>query len=161
MAIKYKWLADRLKEMFYTDIEKGIEKLPTEQELCSRFRVSRQTVRLSLSLLEEEGLIVKKRGSGSFITGLRSEPDSNIIGILISDDQDYIYPSLINVKKRFRLPGVCDWLPRLHRTAYSLGTPEAAPARADRGGMPQCASEPEPGSVPQTAGQQHISRIYK
>lgn len=96
MAIKYKWLADRLKEMIYTDIEKGIEKLPTEQELCSRFRVSRQTVRLSLSLLEQEGLIVKKRGSGSFITGLRSEPDSNIIGILISDDQDYIYPSLIN-----------------------------------------------------------------
>ena len=96
MAIKYKWLADRLKEMIYTDIEKGTEKLPTEQELCSRFRVSRQTVRLYLSLLEEEGLIVKKRGSGSFITGLRSEPDSNIIGILISDDQDYIYPSLIN-----------------------------------------------------------------
>lgn len=29
MAIKYKWLADRLKEMIYTDIEKGIEKLPT------------------------------------------------------------------------------------------------------------------------------------
>lgn len=74
MAIKYKWLAERLKEMIYSDIEKGIEKLPTEQELCERFRVSRQTVRLSLSLLEEEGLIVKKQGSGSFITGLLTEP---------------------------------------------------------------------------------------
>ena len=31
MAIKYKWLAERLKEMIYSDIEKGIEKLPTEQ----------------------------------------------------------------------------------------------------------------------------------
>lgn len=40
MAIKYKWLAERLKEMIYSDIEKGIEKLPTEQELCERFRVS-------------------------------------------------------------------------------------------------------------------------
>lgn len=96
MAIKYKWLAGRLKEMIRTYIEKGIEKLPTEQELCERFRVSRQTVRLSLSLLEEEGLIVKKQGSGSFITGLLSEPESNVIGILISDDQDYIYPALIN-----------------------------------------------------------------
>ena len=96
MAIKYKWLADRLKEIIRTDIEKGIEKLPTEQELCDRFRVSRQTVRLSLSLLEDEGLIVKKRGSGSYITGLLSEPSDNIIGILISDDQDYIYPALIN-----------------------------------------------------------------
>ncbi len=96
MAIKYKWLAGRLKEMIHSNIEKGIEKLPTEQELCERFRVSRQTVRLSLSLLEEEGLIVKKRGSGSFITGLLSEPESNVIGILISDDQDYIYPGLID-----------------------------------------------------------------
>ncbi len=96
MAIKYKWLAERLKEMIYSDIEKGIEKLPTEQELCERFRVSRQTVRLSLSLLEEEGLIVKKQGSGSFITGLLTEPESNIIGILVSDDQDYVYPGLIN-----------------------------------------------------------------
>ena len=96
MAIKYKWLADRLKEMIFSYIEKGIEKLPTEQELCERFRVSRQTVRLSLSLLEEEGLIVKRQGSGSYITGLLSEPESNIIGILISDDQDYIYPGLIN-----------------------------------------------------------------
>ena len=41
MAIKYKWLADRLKEMIFSYIEKGIEKLPTEQELCERFRVSR------------------------------------------------------------------------------------------------------------------------
>lgn len=96
MAIKYKWLAGHLKEMIRLNIEKGIEKLPTEQELCERFRVSRQTVRLSLSLLEDEGLIVKKRGSGSFITGLLSEPENNVIGILVSDDQDYIYPGLIN-----------------------------------------------------------------
>ena len=85
MAIKYKWLAGHLKEMIRLNIEKGIEKLPTEQELCERFRVSRQTVRLSLSLLEDEGLIVKKRGSGSFITGLLSEPENNVIGILVSD----------------------------------------------------------------------------
>ena len=84
-----------LREKVLKKLEPGAV-IPSERELCERFRVSRQTVRLSLSLLEEEGLIVKRQGSGSYITGLLSEPESNIIGILISDDQDYIYPGLIN-----------------------------------------------------------------
>lgn len=73
----------------------GINKLPAEAELCARYKVSRQTVRLSLSLLEKDGLIVKKRGSGSYITGLTSDAKGNTIGILISDDSDYIYPELL------------------------------------------------------------------
>ncbi|MGC4018633.1 MAG: GntR family transcriptional regulator [Muricomes sp.] len=96
MAIKYKWLTRRLKELIIRNIEKGIQKLPSEQELCQMYKVSRQTVRLSLSLLEEEGLIEKKRGSGSYITGLSGDSARNVIGILISDDSDYIYPGILN-----------------------------------------------------------------
>lgn len=96
MAIKYKWLAGRLRELIPNYIENGINKLPTEQELCRRFKVSRQTARLALSLLEKEGLIEKKRGSGSYITGLTADPCANVIGILISDDSEYIYPGVIN-----------------------------------------------------------------
>lgn len=96
MAIKYKWLAGRLRELIFTNIEKGINKLPSEQELCTRYKVSRQTVRLSLSLLEQEGLIVKKRGSGSYITGLSGDPAGNVIGILMSDDSEYIYPGVLD-----------------------------------------------------------------
>ena len=96
MAIKYKWLADRLKELIKRYMEKGIEKLPTENEICSKYRVSRQTVRLSLSMLEQEGLITKKHGSGSFITGLLDDSTKNLIGILISSDQEYIYPRILS-----------------------------------------------------------------
>lgn len=95
MSIKYKWLAGRLKEMTEKYRNAGIEKLPTEQELCSRYHVSRQTVRQALALLEDSRLIVKRQGSGSYITGLSSDPSRNTISVLISDDQEYIYPGVL------------------------------------------------------------------
>lgn len=96
MAIKYKWLSDRLRERIPNDIKKGIHKLPSEQELCRRYKVSRQTVRLSLSILEQEGLIEKRHGSGSYITGLSADSSRNVIGILLSNDSEYIYPGILN-----------------------------------------------------------------
>lgn len=93
MAIKYKWLAEQLRKKVYENMEKGITRLPSEQELCYRYRVSRQTVRQSLALLQQEGLIVRKQGSGSYITGLTS--GSNVIGVLVANDQDAHYAALL------------------------------------------------------------------
>lgn len=96
MAIKYKWLAGRLELLIENSIQKGIHKLPTEQELGSRYHVSRQTVRMALGLLEENGLIKRRQGSGSYITGRSLKPQGNVIGVLISSDQEYIYPGVIH-----------------------------------------------------------------
>lgn len=96
MSIKYKWLADCLKDLVKKNMRQGIEKLPSESEICNKYKVSRQTVRLSLSILEEEGLITKRHGSGSYITGLLDHSSKNVIGILISSDQEYIYPRILN-----------------------------------------------------------------
>lgn len=43
------------------------ERLPTEQELCLRFRASRYTVREALRRLQDMGLIVRRQGSGSVV----------------------------------------------------------------------------------------------
>ena len=40
MAIKYKWLVEQLRESFFRFYSKGINKLPDEQELAVRYRVS-------------------------------------------------------------------------------------------------------------------------
>ena len=96
MAIKYKWLVEQLREIISDSIQKGINKLPTEQELAARYRVSRQTVRAALAVLEDEREIRRIKGSGAYITGLSSLEDRNIVGILIPDEQQYEYPALIN-----------------------------------------------------------------
>ena len=96
MAIKYKWLVEQLREIISDSIQKGINKLPTEQELAVRYRVSRQTVRAALAVLEDEREIRRIKGSGAYITGLSSLEDQNIVGILIPDEQQYEYPALIN-----------------------------------------------------------------
>lgn len=79
MAIKYRWVAERLEELIKRSIRTGTQKLPTEQELCRRYQVSRQTVRMALGLLEEKGLILSKQGSGYYITGRSVKPMGNVI----------------------------------------------------------------------------------
>ena len=89
MAIKYKWLEERLKILIKKSVDSGIIRLPTEADLCDRYKVSRQTVRQALSLLEKEGL------SGSYITGLSSLSEQNIIELILPTDSEYIYPKML------------------------------------------------------------------
>jgi GntR family transcriptional regulator len=63
----YLQVIDRLKE----DIDKGFyrenEKLPSEFELSKTLGVSRATLREALRLLEEENVIVRRHGVGTFV----------------------------------------------------------------------------------------------
>ena len=42
-------------------------KLPSEEELCLRFRISRSAVREALQVLKSRGLVESRRGSGSYV----------------------------------------------------------------------------------------------
>lgn len=57
------WLRNQINEGHY----KADEKLPSENELCQKFDVSRVTVRKALQTLENEGLIYRSQGLGSFV----------------------------------------------------------------------------------------------
>lgn len=96
MIPKYQHIADRLRARLTDDSESRMTKLPTEKELCERYRVSRQTVRQALQLLENEGMITRRQGSGAYATGLRPEAAFNQIAILLPSDSDYIYARLRN-----------------------------------------------------------------
>ncbi len=101
MAIKYKWLAEQLEERLMTGRAHGGPAsadgyLPTEAQIAAHYHLSRQTVRAALKILEEKGLIERRQGSGTYLTGLSAQKERNRIAVLISNDQDYIYPTVLH-----------------------------------------------------------------
>lgn len=62
-SLVYEWVCGYIDEnKFSTN-----EKIPSEHALCKRLDVSRDTVRLALDCLVQEGVIYKVRGSGTYI----------------------------------------------------------------------------------------------
>lgn len=94
MFPKYQQLADILRDGLQRLVRQGGGRLPTESELSAQYRMSRQTVRHALKLLEEEGLIRRRQGSGTFING-RQEADGGQIAVISTFLDDYIFPSIL------------------------------------------------------------------
>jgi GntR family transcriptional regulator len=63
----YYQLANILKEKIISGEYAPMDKLPTEKQLVNSYKISRVTVRQALQALENDGLIVRKRGKGSFV----------------------------------------------------------------------------------------------
>lgn len=102
MAPKYQFIADSLRQEIENGRYNGGQPLPTELLLCQRFQISRQTVRRALSLLEEEGLITRRQGSGSRLRE-RSEPEPPphcSVAVITTYISDYIFPSILRGMER-------------------------------------------------------------
>jgi len=67
----YFQLAEKIKLMIYTQFKPG-DILPSETELIARYRVSRNTVRGAIDLLEQQGFLISRRGKGSFVASTGS-----------------------------------------------------------------------------------------
>ena len=65
----YAQLADSLERDIASGRYGAGDRLPSEQALMERHRVSRVTVRQSIALLHSKGLIEVKQGKGTFVTG--------------------------------------------------------------------------------------------
>ena len=69
---KYRELADWVKERLEKKELCPGDKLNSENELSVLFGLSRQTVRHAIGVLEEEGIVVRRQGSGTYISDSRS-----------------------------------------------------------------------------------------
>ena len=64
-VLRYRSLYDAIRQEITSGLLQVGDKLPTEDELCTRYDVSRHTVRSALRDLAEDGLIASRQGSRS------------------------------------------------------------------------------------------------
>ena len=66
----------------YNDIASGKyepgSQLALEKEMCAQYGVSRITVKRAVDELVKQGLVVKRRGSGTFVKGVQEEDVENV-----------------------------------------------------------------------------------
>jgi GntR family transcriptional regulator of arabinose operon len=78
------------------------ERFHSESDLCDRLKVSRQTVRQALAVLETRGYIARRRGSGTFVKrpGVYGPAQGQIVGVISTYFSDYIFPHIVSGVER-------------------------------------------------------------
>ena len=93
---KYLQVADTLRKEIAEGKFRDGQTLMTEEELRFRFNVSRQTVRQAIALLEDDGLVDRRRGSGTYVRhGPRKRQGTVHVGVVTTYITDYIFPSIV------------------------------------------------------------------
>jgi GntR family transcriptional regulator, arabinose operon transcriptional repressor len=96
MEPKYQFVAESLRRDIASGQYRDGDALLTEAEMKQKFGVSRQTVRQAISLLESDGLVIRRRGSGTYVShGARKHGGVLNVGVITTYITDYIFPSIV------------------------------------------------------------------
>ena len=71
--VKYQKIANELRNQIQEGVYKAGEQLALEREMCEQYGVSRITIKKAVDQLVKDGLVVKRRGSGTFVKSLAGE----------------------------------------------------------------------------------------
>ena len=82
---KYIHLFEELKRRILQGEYQNGQRLPGENEMAGEFAMSRQTVRQALSLLEQEGFIQRRQGSGTYVHSHRQVSGPVLHPVIASD----------------------------------------------------------------------------
>lgn len=82
------------------------DKIPTEAEQCERFKVSRITIRKAMEQMENDGLISREIGRGTFVRSKEgTNPEANAGGFVMfllvetNAEDEYNYQEIINTER--------------------------------------------------------------
>ena len=94
---KYQELIDYIEDLIREGTLSPGDKLYSEHKLSEMFQISRQTVRKAIGLLEEQGVVRRVRGSGTYISYDRREnlEQKNRIAVITTYVDGYIFPKTI------------------------------------------------------------------
>lgn len=119
---RYSEISEAIRKRIIDGQYKEEERLPTESDFAKDFKVSRGTIREALLLLEDEDMIVRKRGSGSFVS---KHTDKIVSGIEnLESWADSIVKAGHTVEDKVL---ATDFIPLVGEIAESLVIPERSP----------------------------------
>src|SRR5574344_826852 len=99
---KYLAIVDWVKNCINDEHIAAGERFYSEKELCDIHGVSRQTVRQALMVLENQNVLWRKRGSGTFVKSSKNTAVGNnfTVGVISTYFSDYIFPSIVTGVER-------------------------------------------------------------
>lgn len=94
---KHVLLSDWIRERIKNGTFPNGSKLLSENELALHFSYSRQTVRQAIGTLVNEGILERRRGSGTYVVFNRSkkQPMTNNIAVITTYLDSYVFPGVI------------------------------------------------------------------
>lgn len=93
-------LSQHIEEEISREIRDGKfppgKKLPTEQEMCGIFNVSRTAVREAIKRLNARGIVDVRKGSGVYVTEISMQSAAELLGMFyeLSTDQDLVLETI-------------------------------------------------------------------
>lgn len=98
-TLLYQEVADRLRQDMQAGFHPRGTYLPSEADLCTRFKVSRDTIRRALAVLGEEGLIQSEPGVGHRVRGqvvsAKREKDDLVVAITPYGREAYAFTEMV------------------------------------------------------------------
>ncbi|QQK09052.1 FadR family transcriptional regulator [Miniphocaeibacter halophilus] len=108
--IKTKLLAEQIEEEIYNYIIKSNlsigDKLPNEFELAEKFGVGRSTIREAVKLLESDGILEVRRGSGTYVIN-KMPKDIDPLGLSAIEDKMALAMDLADLRILLE-PGIAE-----------------------------------------------------
>ena len=96
-AHRYMDIVTDIKEQVANGVLLPGSKIKSENELSEEYGLSRQTVRHSIAVLEEDGLVRRVKGSGTYITdnALTDRSNRKKVAVVTTYVNNYIFPQMI------------------------------------------------------------------
>ena len=93
---KYQEVIDWIQDQVGSGALKPGDRIPSENDLCEQFNISRQTARHAIGILVRDGILTAERGSGTYVTDERVKSgERSRIAVVTTYVDSYIFPSTI------------------------------------------------------------------
>ena len=93
---KYQEVIDWIQDQVGSGKLSPGDRIPSENDLCEQFNISRQTARHAIGILVKDGILTAERGSGTYVTDERAGlGERNRIAVVTTYVDSYIFPKTI------------------------------------------------------------------